>query len=78
MSCRRCASDNQGEFGAEMTVVHRELRDVAKAPVLVYAQILVCSDCGFAEFSVPEEELRLLAASEDVPCTDNKQDGSHL
>ncbi len=69
MSCRRCASDNQGEFGAEMSVVHRELKDVAKPPVLVYAQLLVCLDCGFAEFTVAEEELQLLAGSQDVPCS---------
>ena len=30
MSCRHCTSDNQSEFRAEMSVVHRQLKDLGE------------------------------------------------
>jgi hypothetical protein len=69
MSCRHCTSSNQNEFRAEMGVVHRQLKDLAKPPVLMWTDVLVCLDCGFAEFTLGEEEVRLLAGSDDVPQT---------
>ena len=30
MSCRHCTSNNQSEFNAEISVVHRQLKDLAK------------------------------------------------
>jgi hypothetical protein len=39
------------------------LRDVKKrSPVLVYPELLVCLNCGKSEFTVPKDELKLLAA----------------
>jgi hypothetical protein len=37
------------------------LKNVNTAPVLVYPELLVCLDCGYAELTVPEAELALLA-----------------
>ncbi len=67
MACRHCTSSNQSKFCAEMSVVHRQLKDVAKPPVFVWTQVLVCLDCGFTEFTIGEEELRILAGSDVVP-----------
>jgi hypothetical protein len=69
MSCWRCNSNNQSEFRAEMSVVHRQLKDLAKPPVLMWTDVLACLDCGFTEFTLAEEELRLLSGSDDVPQT---------
>jgi hypothetical protein len=69
MSCRQCTSNNQSEFRTEMSVVHRQLKDLAKPPVLMWTDVLACLDCGFTEFTLGEEEVRLLAGSDDVPQT---------
>jgi hypothetical protein len=67
MSCRHCTSDNQREFGAEMNVHYRQLKEVDKSPLLVCTQALACLDCGFTEFTLVEEDLRLLSGNDDVP-----------
>jgi len=37
------------------------LKNIDKPVVLVFPELVVCLDCGTAEFAVPEAELRLLA-----------------
>ena len=37
------------------------LKDIDKPVVWVFADVVVCLDCGTVEFTVPEEELRQLA-----------------
>jgi hypothetical protein len=58
MTCRSCGSNNQAEYGAEINI-HLP-RDRDNAAVLVFPKLVVCLDCGIAEFTVPEAELRLL------------------
>ena len=67
MSCRQCASNNQNEFRAEMSVVHRKLKDLTKPPVLMWSDVRACLDCGFTEFTLGEEELQRLSGSDDSP-----------
>ena len=67
MSCRHCTSNNQSEFRAEMSVVHRKLKDLRKTPVLMWSDVRACLDCGFTEFTLGQEELQLLSGSEDSP-----------
>jgi len=38
-----------------------ELKNIDKPVVWVFLEIVVCLDCGTAEFAVPEAELRELA-----------------
>ena len=38
-----------------------ELKDIDKPVVWVFPEVIVCLDCGMAEFAVPEEELRQLS-----------------
>jgi len=37
------------------------LKNIDKSVVWVFPKVVVCLDCGTAEFAVPEPELRLLA-----------------
>jgi hypothetical protein len=34
--------------------------------VLVFPQVLVCLDCGFTEFAIPETELERLAERDET------------
>lgn len=61
MPCRSCASDNQREFSAEINIHFPGLKNLDKSSVFVFPRLLVCLNCGFAEFNISESELRLLA-----------------
>ena len=37
------------------------LKNIDKPVVWVFPNVVVCLDCGTAEFTVPEEQLRFLA-----------------
>jgi hypothetical protein len=64
MACNSCGSVNQGKFTSEIDIHFPGLSNVKKSPVLVYPGLLVCLNCGKAEFTVPKEELALLAKSD--------------
>jgi hypothetical protein len=61
MPCKSCRSVNQKKFISEMGLHFPELRDIDKPVVWLFPEVVVCLDCGIAEFAVPEEELRQLA-----------------
>ncbi len=61
MSCESCGSVNQKEFSAEMGIHFPGPKNIDKLVVWVFADVVVCLDCGTAEFTVPQEELRQLA-----------------
>jgi hypothetical protein len=62
MSCRSCQSDRQTRFPSELSVhFPGGLQALDKGQVMIFPELLVCLNCGFTEFSVPEEELRRLA-----------------
>jgi hypothetical protein len=61
MPCKFCGSPNRSEFGAEMGIHFLGLKNIDKPVVWVFPKVVVCLDCGTAEFAVPEAELRLLA-----------------
>jgi hypothetical protein len=61
MACNSCGSVNQGKFTSEIDIHFPALRSVKTSPVLVYPELLVCLNCGKAEFTVPKDELALLA-----------------
>lgn len=60
MTCKSCTSENQLKFAAEINIHIPGLRNLDKPTVWVFPKLLVCTDCGFAEFAIPETELRLL------------------
>jgi hypothetical protein len=65
MACKQCDSENQGKFGSEMAIHYPGLKGLDGPIVMIFQGLLVCLDCGFTEFTVPENELRLL--EQDTP-----------
>ena len=61
MPCKFCESVNQRKFNAEMGIHFLGLKNIDKPVVWVFPDVVVCLDCGTAEFAVPEAELRQLA-----------------
>jgi hypothetical protein len=60
MSCKSCKSDNRSDFGGEVVIHFTGLKGLDKDPVWVFPKLMVCLDCGFTEFSIPETELQFL------------------
>ena len=61
MPCKSCGSVNQKKFSTEMGIHFLGLKNIDKSVVWVFPEVVVCLDCGTAEFAVPEAELRQLA-----------------
>ncbi len=57
--CPVCAS-KQDEFSTEILVHHNGLENLHKSDFLLITKILVCSDCGFSQFTIPKSELASL------------------
>jgi hypothetical protein len=55
---------NQSKFTGEIAIHFRGLKNIDKPVVWVFPEVVVCLDCGTAQFAVPEAELRLLAKTE--------------
>jgi len=79
MSCLICASENQEEFGTEINVHFRGLKNIDDPGVLFFPKVLVCLDCGSSRFSTPQGELLRLAgcaATRKAPARQSSVDGS--
>jgi len=63
MPCRSCGSVNQSKFSGEMGIHVPGMKNVNQPIVWVFSEIMVCLDCGTAEFVLSEAELRELAKS---------------
>jgi hypothetical protein len=63
MPCKSCGSVNQKRFSAEMCFHFLGLKNLDKPTVWVFPEVIVCLDCGVAEFSVPKNELHQLKES---------------
>ena len=60
MSCLLCGSANRAEFGGEMLIHFRGLKNLDIPPVWVFPELLICLDCGFSQFAIPKDQLALL------------------
>jgi hypothetical protein len=72
MSCKQCISNNLRPFNGEIALHFPGLNGLDQPIVWVFPQLVVCLDCGLAQFFVPERELGVLAegspaASEPKP-----------
>jgi hypothetical protein len=67
MACKVCASENQKTFNGEVAIHFPGLVGLKKPIVWVSTKLLVCLQCGFAEFAVPEREMSVLAQGKVVP-----------
>ena len=64
--CNACGSANQRKFTAEIGIHFPGLKNIDKPVVWVFPQLVICLDCGIAEFAVPEPELRVLARGDSA------------
>jgi hypothetical protein len=62
MSCHSCASTNQKDFSTEIMVHFSGLENLDKPAVLSFPRVLVCLECGFSQFMLPETELSQLSS----------------
>jgi hypothetical protein len=60
MGCKSCGSVNLNEFAGEMGIRRPGMKGIDQPPVWVFPELIVCLDCGVAEFALPETQLRLL------------------
>ena len=61
MSCQRCLFSQSRTFTAEINVHFPGYQGLTKPTVWVFPQVLVCLNCGFAQFYIPDSELQRLA-----------------
>ena len=61
MPCKSCGSNNQRKFTGEMGIHFSGLKNIDKSVVWLFPELVVCLDCGIAEFAIAREELLQLA-----------------
>ena len=59
--CKACGSNKRAKFTAEIAVHIPGPNNLDKPHLLVFPEILVCLNCGNAEFTLLETQLRALA-----------------
>jgi len=59
--CSSCASENLARFTGEIGIHFPGLKNIDMPTVFVFAELMVCLVCGHTQFTVPEDELRLLS-----------------
>lgn len=59
MKCLSCGLRTQ-TFNSEIALHFSGLDGLNKPIVWVFPKVLVCLDCGFAEFAIPDEQLKTL------------------
>ena len=64
--CKSCGSMNLREFTGEIAIHFSGLKNVNRPAVCVFPRLAICLACGSTDFSVPEDELRLLR-NDDQP-----------
>lgn len=74
MACKSCISENQQYFNAEINLHFPGLKNLDKPTVWIFPRLLVCMNCGFTEFSIPEAELRRLAVGVAEPASTGCRD----
>jgi hypothetical protein len=66
MACQRCTSDTQRVLSSEVAIHFPGLKGLDQPIVWSFPKLLVCLECGFTEFTVPERELSVLATGKAV------------
>ena len=66
MSCKSCKSENQSIFNGEIAIHFPGLKGLDKPIVWVFPKLVVCLDCGFTEFAIPDTELRQLVEGDST------------
>jgi hypothetical protein len=61
LPCKSCGKDSHGSFPGEIAIHFPGLKNIDKPTVVVFPELVICLNCGLVAFTVPEDELRLLA-----------------
>jgi len=64
MACKFCQSAHQGGFPAEINIHFPDKENLTRPTLWVFPRLLICVDCGFAEFLIGPAELQKLKNSE--------------
>jgi len=56
MSCKRCESGKLKDFSSEIAIHFPGGGGLNQHQVFVSPKLLVCLDCGFAEFVIPNDQ----------------------
>jgi len=67
VSCGVCGSTHEQKFESEVTIHFPKLKDIDKNIIVLAPELLICLDCGRAEFVVPRGKLARLAEADAVP-----------
>jgi hypothetical protein len=57
IACKSCGSNKQKKFTGEIAIHWPGLKNIDKPIVWVFPELVVCLDCGIAEFAVPEAQI---------------------
>jgi hypothetical protein len=64
-TCKSCLSQDQQSFQGEVALHFPGLDGLDKPIVWIFPEILVCLNCGLAEFVVPDEQKNTLRNPEE-------------
>jgi len=64
MSCKSCQSAKQHHFNGEVAIHFPGIEGLDKPIVWVFPKLLVCLNCGFTEFAIPETEVRRIVEAD--------------
>ena len=57
MSCKTCHSANQRVFRTEIAIHTETPTQLDRPHVFLFPKLLICGDCGFAEFTIEKSKL---------------------
>lgn len=60
MTCKGCHSEKQNVFNGEVAIHFPGRKGLEKPIVWAFPKLVVCLQCGYTEFTVPERELQVL------------------
>lgn len=66
MRCQQCSSVCSRFFNGEVALHFPGLDGLDKPIVWVFPKVSVCTDCGTAQFTIPERELEVLGTGAQV------------
>lgn len=69
MHCKSCGLDSLRRFSSEICIHFSGFKQLSMPGLMMFPELLICLDCGFTQFSIPESELRRLvegSAEQDV------------
>ena len=66
MTCKWCGSDKQSRFKAEVAIHFPGIEGLNRSVVWVFPELFLCLNCGKANFTVPDDDLRTLGKDDSA------------